>query len=886
MLVESAAMNMPRIIKRTRYFVLLIVAMVMGLSSLNGWGQGPVANWTKGHKRVLVIPVRFTDAGGPTNVPDANGFSGWDNFINGTTPAEINEFFIRQSYGQYSLEFTILPEVDLGVPVSYYTNTIPGTSMPKKTDWGAQGSLADDARAKAWAMGLTNGMAALYESANYDLDLIAGGYNTTMSGAASDGGRTVLAFNFNALPHEFCHCLGLQHANGISRATGYSPVKSGSFFTSVYGDVYSLMGYKPNTYTASPPPNRDADAYCKYQLGWLTTNNISTPGTSGTYRIHAFDQGSVEAGKYYAMRIARDSSYTYWFNFRQAITNLPDSKWSLNGLEVHYGGESMRATSGTTMLWDMTPGSRGPTGTVHATMHDAQLQIGRTYTDAEAGIHVTPIRKGGTTPESLDVVVNFGDFPGNQAPALSLFPTNLSLSAGVQQTFTALALDPDGDPLSYYWEFDDNTTSGGSDFGGVNADARVATNGAHVWSQNGVNFVRCTVSDMKGHTRTVSAKVTVTNGIATPITISGVVLDEFSQPLEGAIVNNFLQVGTYGGTNFAGSSATASDGKFQIAIPRTNFTYTLVVMYKGYSFNCNYSGGNVWVGGGNISGVTFTCILQTRTVTCWVSGAPVADSNLWVSDGSQSVPIVNWNCKLSVADGSLVTLRMTSADTNYVISSDFPKPYRVVGDIDLTFFVSNLNVEIPRAAFTAPGASSDDTVGSLTIPVIMTLPAGMTNWPVDQYFSYMIDESSTAEYGVDYISHRGAINFYKNKEPAPYLIPLTVFRDSIPKNKTIVFKLAPGSSVVNVGSPDTYTYTIRNVPHKTALKGMSILKGAVSLSITNLAAYATNYVLRCHDLMAPYWVTSHVFTGVSGQMEWGEPMSNGWQNVFYKISSE
>jgi len=231
-------------------------------------------------------------------------------------------------------------------------------------------------------------------------------------------------------------------------------------------------------------------------------------------------------------------------------------------------------------------------------------------------------------------------------------------------------------------------------------------------------------------------------------------------------------------------------------------------------------------------------------------------------------------------------LRMTSADTNYVISSDFPKPYRVVGDIDLTFFVSNPNVEIPRAAFTAPGASSDDTVGSLTIPVIMTLPAGMTNWPVDQYFSYMIDGSSTAEYGVDYLSHRGAIIFYKNKEPAPYLIPLTVFRDSIPKNKTIVFKLAPGSSVVNVGSPDTYTYTIRNAPYKTSLKGMSISNGAVSFSITNLTAYATNYVLRCHDLMAPHWVTSHVFTGVSGKMEWGEPMSNGWQKVFYKVSSE
>lgn len=38
----------------------------------------PPATWTTGHKKVLVIPVRFTDQTGPSDVPNAQGYrSGW-----------------------------------------------------------------------------------------------------------------------------------------------------------------------------------------------------------------------------------------------------------------------------------------------------------------------------------------------------------------------------------------------------------------------------------------------------------------------------------------------------------------------------------------------------------------------------------------------------------------------------------------------------------------------------------------------------------------------------------------------------------------------------------------------------------------------------------------
>lgn len=803
--------------RSARRLWFLALAALIGLFPHGGSAESAGATWTRGHRKILVIPVSFTDAGGPSN-SDVRGFTGWADLTNGTAPAAISNFFTSQSYGQFSVDFTILPVVPLGVSTNYYTNTCPGTPDSKWTAWAAPGSLADDARARAREIGLTNGQAARYESAGYDFDIIATGYIPGQSGSASDGGRSVIAFNyFTALAHELCHGLGLQHANGYSRATYASPVKSGSYFWDPYGDVYCLMGYKANSRTAFPPPDRDANPFFKYELGWLTTHNICTPLSSGTYRIHAFDQGTLQAGSNYALRISRDSSYTYWFSFRQAITNGPDSKWSQNGLEVRYGADSPRASSGATVLWDMTPGSRGPTGLTFSTMYDAPLAVGRTYTDAGADLHVTPLRKGGTAPESLDVAVNWGPFPGNQAPAISLTPSNVVLGAGTGQLFTATALDPDGDTLTYYWEFDDYQTSGGTDFGGLDGDSRLATNGFHVWSQQGTQGVRCTVSDLKGHTKTASATVIVTNGLPPPITLSGVIRDEGGIPLEGALVNNYRSGVAYGAPLFAGSSATAADGKYQIAVPASNKFYNVSVLWQGYSFTnsigCTIS--TQWVGVANVGNVNFTRQRLTRTISggVYVGGHAYVSAtygDLWVSDGLTNILVTNGAWQLSVPDGTWVTLTATATPPAYTISSDFPKPYRVVDDCNTLHFFVTIPGQMPVTEFTTSGTQSDDTVGTVYIPVVMTLPPGMTNWGGDQVFHCTVDERSTAEYGVDYKLYNALITFYGEMTPVPYLIPLTVISNAVPKHKTLVLKLWPGSSLAHLGPQDTYTYTISN----------------------------------------------------------------------------
>ena len=876
---------------RWHFFVGAILALLNFASPFAKASQ-PTATWTKGHKKILVIPVRFTDANGPTN-SDVFGLTGWNNLTNGTMQTEINNFFLKQSYGQLSVEFTILPVVNLGVATSYYTNILSGTPYPKWTAWGDPGSLADDARAKARAAGIANGQAALYESGNYDLDVIALGYVPGQAGAASDGGRTAICFDyFNALPHELCHCLGLQHANGYSRPTIYSPVQSGTYFFNAYGDVYCLMGWKEFTHTATPAADHDVNAFFKYELGWLTASNILTLTNSGLYRVHAFDQGSVDAGKNYALRIARDASYTYWLDFRQAITNLPDVKWTQGGLEVHYGADSPRASSGATILWDMTPGSRGPVGSTHATMHDAQLQIGRTYSDHEANLHITPIKKGGTTPESLDVQVNFGPFPGNQAPTLSLSPTNVTLGAGVGQTFTATATDPDGDTLAYYWEFDDNQTLGGTDFGGVNADARFATNGFHSWTQNGINYVRCTVSDMKGHTKTLSATVTITNGLTAPATLSGTIKDELGNPLAGAIVNNYLSGVPYGATNFAGSSVTAADGKYLIVVPATNTFYHVSAMCQGYTFtnNTGFVTSTNYVGAAGLTGVNFTRVRTNCTLSggVYIAGRGYhspTDGTLTVNDGSHSVIVSNGGWQMTVPDGSLVTLTATATNPAYTVTSDFPKPYAVVDDVlTLSFFV-DVPGAMPLTGFSSSGTNSNDSVGTVNIPVVMTLPAGMTNWPGPQSFPYTIDDSSTAEYGVDYKMHGGIINFYGGFTPTPFNIPLTINHTGVPKNKTVVIKLMPGNSIASIGPISTFTYTISNPPP--VVSAVSVTNGVFNL--TWPAVSAAHYTIESSPTLSPpAWtaIATHTnLTGLDGTMTRSISLG-GATNEFFRVRIE
>lgn len=813
----------------THRSLALALLTITLLAALPGFAANPPATWTTGHKKVLVIPIRFTDQAGPSDTPNASGYrSGWGNMTNGVTAAALNDFFQRASYGKMSLEFTVLPEVDMGVSYTTYNAPYGTTGLTKFAAWDKPGSLGDDARTKARLAGIAAGQAARYDSDNYDLDIILGGFIPGQGTLASGRtfGKGIFGTTTLALAHELCHNFGLQHANGVSRSTFHSPVRSGSFFTDTYGDVFDLMGWK-NTSPVPLPADRDPNPFWKNLLGWLPDANITTTSASGTYRVYAFDQPTLEAGKNYALRVVRDPARTYWFSYRQGITNT-EAIWSANGLEVRLGGELIPATAGHTVLLDMTPGSRGVPSSVgvtnnpYATMYDAPLAIGRTYSDAEANLHVTPVKKGGTAPESLDVVVNFGPFPGNVAPTASISPATVTVAAGVAQALSVSAADANGDALSYYWEFDDPDAPGGAAAGNVNPDARLALQGSHTWTRAGTYLARCTVTDMKGGKTIASTTVTVTGGSAALLTISGTVKDEQGNPLQGAVVNNYKGANPnlvrYGATNFVGASETAADGKFVVHVPAgLTGTFYLNVLHQGYTFTCSFAGGAVTVSSASVANVNFTRVRGNRSISggIYVAGRgynPATDGALTVTANGQNIAAGSGSWSSTVPDGTPFSVTATPANPAYTVTSFLPNPYVAVDDYNLMHLFVNIPGRMPEVGFMSAAAASADNVGTVNIPVTLTLPAGSNSWPANQAVYYVLDPSSTAEYGVDYIATGGDLTFYGGQMPVTENIPLKILPTGQPKSKTVVFRLLPATSIVNLGTQTTFTYTITNPP--------------------------------------------------------------------------
>ena len=455
---------------------------------------GPVPDgWTLGKKTVLYIRVRFADQPAePESKKDAK-----------RKMATANRFFLENSYGALSLKTKLTR-----------TYVLPKTDAEYK----ALGitAIRNDALAAA--------LADRRDYLDYDLDVIqyAGGPDG-FSGTATVNGRGcwLRETSVGVAIHELGHNFGLYHANAWI-TSDESVIGPGMHLE--YGDLFDTMG---------PAFGGDLhfNARQKAVLAWLGAADLHAVTSSGTYRIFAHDT-LASADQIRAIKIQRDTSFDYWLEFRQLLTG---NRWSMDGAglrRAHLVNDDVG-----TQLLDATPGS--PEDRL-----DSPLVIGRTFSDPEAGIHVTPVGRGGTRPESLDVVVNLGAFPSNDPPSVSLAASATATEIQTDVTFEATASDPDGDALAYSWDF-------GNGFFGSNSSS-VTTR----WLSNNEYVVRCTVTDMKGGTASDSVVVSV--GPVSTFRISGeVTLD--GAPLEGVHVHN----GLLGSANRG--SYTDSDGTYVIA---------------------------------------------------------------------------------------------------------------------------------------------------------------------------------------------------------------------------------------------------------------------------------------------------------------------------------
>jgi len=138
----------------------------------------------------------------------------------------------------------------------------------------------------------------------------------------------------------------------------------------------------------------------------------------------------------------------------------------------------------------------------------------------------------------------------NQAPVAVFSATPTSGAAPLAVTFSSAgSLDPEGQPLTYAWDFGDSATS-------------TAANPAHTYTQPGRYTVRLTVSD--GVNQTVATSITISAGNVPSVSITA--------PIDGA----FFVAGDV--ISFSGSATDIEDG----TLPASAFTWNIDFLHEGH----------------------------------------------------------------------------------------------------------------------------------------------------------------------------------------------------------------------------------------------------------------------------------------------------------------
>jgi PKD repeat protein len=277
----------------------------------------------------------------------------------------------------------------------------------------------------------------------------------------------------------------------------------------------------------------------------------------------------------------------------------------MNGALFHWGAYNENYGS---HLLDTTPQS--PSG-----INDAAVVIGRTFSVPYSNVYFTPIAKGFTVPESLDIVVNFGPFPGNVAPTATLTASATSVATDVSVNFTSTASDTNGDALAYYWDFGDDTF-------GSNLAAQSKS-----WSAAGQYAVSCTVSDMKGGLSRKTIVITV--GTPSVFTASGIVKDTLNNPVVGVRVHNGLTGASYRGVY------TNSDGTYTIPNLASG-SYTFSAAITGYTLAISGFTNPVTVSA-NVTGRNFTATQLLYSISGTINDNGLGVAGVVVSDGTRSV---------------------------------------------------------------------------------------------------------------------------------------------------------------------------------------------------------------------------------------------------------
>lgn len=638
------------------HFLPYVNGLIMAEAGTGGaqgfMGPMPAASVPSvGVVKVLYVPAMFADQG---QIPSSEA-----TMMDGMR--QVAEFYQAQSYGRLTLVATVTPPVRLPRNQAWYVGKDTTSGFIKEID--GLGAEVDHAKQAARAAG--------YDWQDYHCFCVRANGGARAPTSYGGGGNVWMRNdNVSTIAHEIGHAFGLAHAN-FWLTNGASVAGPGG--NEEYGDIFDNMG-------STSPPSGHYNAQAKNQVRWMPPEFAPLVTASGQYRISAFDTPRLVPGQIYGLQVRKDTERTYWGEFR---TLFPSNVWASNGMIL--GWKWPLNAGGNIQLLDTTPGSaNGKT--------DCPIAPGSTFSDAESGIHITTLAvNSNSSPPSLDVQVNLGDFPDNQAPVLSLSPASPVVPTNTNVTFIATASDPDGDTLSYSWRWQDAV---------VSPNSSVVTRS---FSTAGVYTLSCVVSDMKGSIAVRNAVITVGNGNSRFVIRGRIALDGAGLP--GINV-------TTSGTN---GTLTDSDGYYAISNLAAG-TYTVTPAGHGWQFNELFN--NSVTVGPSFNNADFTIdLLPVVSVSApgavaQEAASPVAGRFRLTRTGSTALPLTVY---------SLVVRGTAVKGTDYTFSPDYTA-------------VSNT----PYYAFTIPADSSaldilvnpvNDAAaeGNETVELILGMDSGYVN---------------------------------------------------------------------------------------------------------------------------------------------------------------
>lgn len=173
------------------------------------------------------------------------------------------------------------------------------------------------------------------------------------------------------IAHELGHNFGSHHAASITcrDANGARVPFSTSCTTSEYGNPFDVMGRG----------YRHMTAFNKGRTGFLEPENTVTASADGTFTIRPLETKSTGIQ---SLRIPVSASIAYYVEFRQpfGFDNFSATSSVVNGVLINRAPASYSTVSMPALI-DMVPST--------PSFSDAVLTVGRTFTDAGAGISIT-----------------------------------------------------------------------------------------------------------------------------------------------------------------------------------------------------------------------------------------------------------------------------------------------------------------------------------------------------------------------------------------------------------------------------------------------------------------------------------------------------------------